>query len=29
VPEGGTILVAVPKSQGPALLFAFTARTKQ
>lgn len=28
VPDGGTIFVAVPKSQGPALLFAFTAKTR-
>lgn len=28
VPNGGTILVAVPKSQGPATLFAFTARSQ-
>ena len=26
VPDGGTIFVAVPKTTGPALLFAFTAR---
>lgn len=28
VPDGGTIFVAVPKGQGPALLFAFTARSR-
>lgn len=28
VPDGGTIFVAVPKGQGPALLFAFTAHTR-
>lgn len=28
VPNGGTILVAVPKSKGPATLFAFTAKSQ-
>jgi hypothetical protein len=28
VPDGGTIFVAVPKTQGPAMLFAFTARSQ-
>lgn len=28
VPDGGTIFVAVPKSNGPASLFAFTARAQ-
>lgn len=28
VPDGGTMLVAVPRTQGPATLFAFTARSK-
>ena len=28
VPDGGTIFVAAPKSGGPALLFAFTAKTR-
>lgn len=28
VPDGGTIFVAVPKSGGPALLFAFTAKSR-
>jgi hypothetical protein len=29
VPDGGTIFVAVPRREGPAMLFAFTARSQK